>query len=591
MRVVQGLPVSWDPVVAYVFDGSLGSVTAWSPCSKFIAVRSFETTEVRDAVTLKRVGAFESPNSSAGMLSFSPDTHFLAQFSDKGFTYWDLQTGGPACTIPLKSDSRRAVFLSSTYSADGKVVAIAYEKGHDTFVVTYDLLSGTHPHPYHISEGSFIRPIWTHGDRLRFATVKREFITVWEVPFTLICTPTEVESLPTPDKIIHARNSLFLPTLSRLAFAYQDTVFIWDAKASELLLNSGPIQTQVADGHKMSFSSDGGFFAHTVRGYEAYIWKESLTGYTLHQKFSLTVIDRHAAPYLSPNGKSVVSHGESIQLWHTKDQILSPPGVPTRKDTDLILRFSSDEKLVAFAYLLGDTVTILDLKSGDPWLLIDPGMEVWCLGMTGNTIVVIDNERIATWDLRARDGAPNTRLNISDSVQIATFDFLGPSSDPLEAHIPLSISPDLSRFAIVVFTHFPEYRSLKIYDVSTGRYLTCIDTDRVLNPWFTSNGHQVWDANGSPEQGWEIVEERETGVTKLELLEQTSSPPGIFPWQPLRGYEVTDDGWVLSSTRKRLLWLPHQWRSTDKRYRRWSGRFLGLMQGGLPEVVILEFLE
>ena len=63
----------------------------------------------------------------------------------------------------------------------------------------------------------------------------------------------------------------------------------------------------------------------------------------------------------------------------------------------------------------------------------------------------------------------------------------------------------------------------------------------------------------------------------------------IFPLSN-HDYEVTDDGWVLSPSRKRLLWLPHRWRSKEE-HRRWDGRFLGLLDGQLAEVVILEFFE
>ena len=70
----------------------------------------------------------------------------------------------------------------------------------------------------------------------------------------------------------------------------------------------------------------------------------------------------------------------------------------------------------------------------------------------------------------------------------------------------------------------------------------------------------------------------------------TACPPGVPPWESSRGYRVTDDGWILSPTQKRLLWLPYRWRSTEDQ-RRWGGRFLGLLLHELPEVVILEFLD
>ena len=83
-------------------------------------------------------------------------------------------------------------------------------------------------------------------------------------------------------------------------------------------------------------------------------------------------------------------------------------------------------------------------------------------------------------------------------------------------------------------------------------------------------------------------ENSESGITTLQPLGQNVCPPGAPPWQSSRGYEVTDDGWILSSTRKRLLWLPHRWRS-EKRLRMWNGQFLGLRHAERPplrEIVI-----
>ena len=93
--------------------------------------------------------------------------------------------------------------------------------------------------------------------------------------------------------------------------------------------------------------------------------------------------------------------------------------------------------------------------------------------------------------------------------------------------------------------------------------------------------------------GWKIVKDSKLGLVELE------SPKNIAcePWQSSLGYEVMHDGWVLSPTKERLLWLPHQWRSAGgygslaKHGKRWSGQFLGLGHCEIPEVVILKFLK
>ena len=125
-----------------------------------------------------------------------------------------------------------------------------------------------------------------------------------------------------------------------------------------------------------------------------------------------------------------------------------------------------------------------------------------------------------------------------------------------------------------------------------------MDVASVSTPWvqpqLTRGGHQLWDVNGPAVKGWKIVLDGEPYCARyppgLELLTPTKCPSDVFPWQSTRGYTVTDDGWVLSRAQKRLLWLPHDWRFQE-RSRMWSGRFLGLLHGRLPEVVILEFLD
>ena len=72
----------------------------------------------------------------------------------------------------------------------------------------------------------------------------------------------------------------------------------------------------------------------------------------------------------------------------------------------------------------------------------------------------------------------------------------------------------------------------------------------------------------------------------FDIVPQPVRPQGVLPWQSSRDYQVTDDGWVTSSG-KRLLWLPHHWRS-GWMTRKWSENFLALLHGELPAPVILD---
>ena len=238
-------------------------------------------------------------------------------------------------------------------------------------------------------------------------------------------------------------------------------------------------------------------------------------------------------------------------------------------------------------------VTILDLRSGDLRLVIDTSMEVMSLRTTESTVVVVSEKEVVTWNLPLpkENCAYNARANVDDSIRTTPLDHSPPSTQRAE-HI--SISLDLSHIIITRIHLHPPRAHLEIYDASTGKYLAGTRTTLLRLHGFTPDGRKVWGANGGgehPVKVCRIVEDSKTSrVAELETLGRTACPLGVAPWQSLRGYGVTSDGWVLSPTAKRLLRLPHYWRSHDK-YRTWSGRFLGLKHDRLPEVVILEFFE
>ena len=332
---MQGLPSSWEPIVADPKCRAYVLGAAWSSCSRFIAVchSNSKTIEILDAATLERLNTFDTLQwllpFPGDWLGFSPDGLLLTWFETRGsLTSWDLQTGGPAGTIPAESDVPPRLCFSSTYSMDGKIAAAAYR---DCTICTYNLLSNTRIYSYHVSGGRIVPPIWTHGESLRFVTINPGTITIWEVEFTSIHTLAKVDSFPVPDNIdygeeyygrkCHDKETLFLPSLSRLAIAFRDIVLVWDAQDYKLLLNF--LGNDQSTG--MSFSLDGCFFACGTDGAGIHLWKDSPTGYTLHQKVKLAGYT-FSRPLLSPNGDSIIAFNHStLQLWRTADPTPSFP--------------------------------------------------------------------------------------------------------------------------------------------------------------------------------------------------------------------------------------------------------------------------
>ena len=605
VRVVQGMPNSWERVVATANLDNILLDAVWSPCNRFIAITKVGSVELLDAVTLDRLRVFETaPATHKQRLGFSPGSRFLTLCMGEKIISWDLQTGGPLGATPSGLGHGDVAPISFKHSKDGKVVAVACKSHvrhaigdkYDTFVYTYDLLSGERVGSHRVPEGWMIYPIWTYDEYLRLATIDPRSIRIWQFSFTSEDPPVEVTSLPVPDGITDADHFLFLPTLSRLAFILGGTIQVWDLKTQLLLLESEltpdpKVAWQLLDPPWGSFSSDGYFFAYANTAGEVCIWKESPAGYLLHQRLPFFTSHSSPGPLLSPNGESIIIPLISkIHRWHTRDQYLSLPSVLNEDSgrRTFTVGFSADAKFAAFGRQKGNMVTVIDLKSGEPKWITNVGVEIDCFGMAGSTVVLVGGEKIVTWNLPGGDSAFNTSIN--DSVRTTT---LHHSSKPrsLGTPIHMSIFPDLSRIIVARFLQQLFGDSLEVYDVSTGLCLARIMTWNVMRPLFTQDGCKVWvGANSSGE--WvqcEIIEDSESGVIELKL-QRARTPQSEGFRESSSGYEVTDGGWVLSPSQKRLLWLPHRWRSYGQK-RAWGGRFLGLLHSELSEVVVLECLE
>ena len=302
---------------------------------------------------------------------------------------------------------------------DGKMVAVACSGADIATISTYDLSSGTRTYSHRVSEGRVVASIWTHGECVRFLTAKRPgSIAIWEVGFISTHTPAIVGSLPAPDGIDLPQALLFLPSRSRLAFSFQKTVLVWDAQDSKFLLSS-------PDGNwttRMTFSPDGRFFACGDIDLGVHLWKETLAGYVLQKVIPSS--SEWTDPLLSPNAESVIvpNGSEELQLWRTEG---STPTVTTQpaERTDITVESSPSGVLAAVARTQGNMVLVLHFKSGDPRLIIDAGMKVIGLGMIESIIVIVGEEKVVTWNLPADDCAPDTRVNINDSVQATLYDF------------------------------------------------------------------------------------------------------------------------------------------------------------------------
>ena len=571
MKVIWGISPSWDPSIATARLHTSICATAWSPCSRFFAVSWSKTSKILilDAVTLEQLYTMDPLDKGVVWKQsiFSPDSHLLASYSQKRncIVSWDLQTGGVVSRIVMSETSS---CYSMTFSGCGTMIGALFHGGK---IVIYNITSGTNI-ATHLIQESIGSTIWTLGDSLQFSTRGLGSITIWQANFTSGYSPTKVSSIPaptnTPEKyVLH-------PVLCWIAFIIEKRVVVWDGQHDKTLLDS------VENPLSLAFSSSGKFLACGTQGVEFYLWKESPDGYIFHQKFSHGVIQ--VIPLISPNEESIISYSiKTVRLLYITNSPTSLTSVSTQtaQRHDFHISFSHDGSLVAVAERLNSTVTILDTKSGTPWLTINADTKICGLRITGDKIIVIGDKKFFTWGLPAMNSACSV-MGISDSVQTTTFQHPA-AIDKLYA----SISPNLNYFAI---GSLQGSEDLCVYSADTGKELADA-TSSGFSPGFTPDSHGVWlsTRDGKVDE-WSIIEEGGPGIIKLQKSGGSTKPQSGFPWLSPCGHQIADDGWIVSSSGKRLLWLPSHWRPATITQSVWSKDFLAVWHVDLLVPIIFK---
>ena len=263
-------------------------------------------------------------------------------------------------------------------------------------------------------------------------------ITIWEVEFTSVHTLARVESLSLSANFPSKEKFYFYLAVSWVISSNGIKWYIWDTKHSKYLLHATWPELYMTS----SFSSDGCSLACSTTNSGVDIWKESPTGYMLHQTLPSSSGNEIC---ISSNGELLLTWSSSVaQLWHIRDSSIPNLNLSWRYRSNHLVVFSPDDTLTAVAVKNGDTtVTIFDLKSGVPRLIIDAGMSVHALGVTGGTIVVVVDivigQKVVTWSIPARGCVLNPKATIDDSVKTMTFNDQSMVIRTLSA----SVSPDL----------------------------------------------------------------------------------------------------------------------------------------------------
>ena len=282
----------------------------------------------------------------------------------------------------------------------------------------------------------------------------------------------------------------------------------------------------------------------------------------------------------SPNGDSVIIFdGSVVHLWHTENPIIplsDSPVDPPHRIPHFFLEFLSNGSLATVVRHGDSIVTLLDISSGAPQLTIDAGMGAMGLGMTEDTIIMIGESKATTWKLPGRSHLPGVTMNVADSTR--TIPFSNSSKNTWGGFI----SSDFRRIAVRVSTTM-----WTIKDAATGGHIGVFFAKNT-GVWFTPDSNNIGElTDGNEAKIWEIppkgLVESFTTVTDIEQ-EQWGCP-----YRSSHGYRIADDGWVFGPSGQRLLILPPLWRlQSDARERKWNGQFLALLNGALPEPVLID---
>ena len=609
LKVVNGIPTSWDSYTAGAGAEHEILHATWSPCGRFIAASLQGAIQIQDSNTLERLSVYNPPSPLDTVyfefLAFSPDGRLLASVHKSRYIYlslvifpvsastltsvprnWlvsvhvvDVQTGVTIVRISI-SESGEPVF-----SRNCRTFALLESSG--TFSM-YDGVNGTYicggklPVSSRFPSGAY----WAHGESFQFFTASESngklMVNIREFRPTLTPQFHVVESFtvsPHDGKISFSHVSL------HASFTTETGVVILDLRDSRTLLQAGAAHSPYTPpGH---FSPDGCFFACGTQEGEIYIWKFSSTNYVPWSTLR---------PWLSFSGFSFSPTTSSILAWGGDGvQLLEPGNHPVVPSPDKLERrqqggnhlvaYSADGMHIATVRRGDGVVTVLGTLSNTPRRSFDTNMRILDIKTVGDAIFVADGRKLVGWDLETGEPVYNSK----------TAAISASAPDPY-----LVLSDDCSQIA------FADNRTLfschekeiSLYNVQTQRIL-CSGTawDRVKDIRFSPDGSQLWLAS--------CVEDGDIDLVKLERMEDGEF---IVVRRVFLGGKRSDSEllwanlfsphawhcrgkfeWVEDSGGNKLLWLPLSWRVKESRDMRWDDNFLAFVGSDHPDPIVIEF--
>ncbi|KAF9650050.1 hypothetical protein BDM02DRAFT_3112640 [Thelephora ganbajun] len=512
-RVIVGTTRSWERGIAIPSKNRCLSY-AWSLCGQFIATQDFEAVEIRDSLGFGLLSTLRltkhTLDKRTSLLAYSTNGRFIASLSDTSLVIWDIQTGG----VAKETDCGAAENRSLLWSLDGSTIGIVGRKAQriGAYIVhAFDVASGATHSPGTLESRS--KPhLWTHGTSFRVMTVKWHnlgwTIDIFEVGPIL----TKIESFYIELWKYPEIESFSQTTYRIFCSRYRHSAIV-DIRDSRYLLEE-------EGGYHMShcFSSDGSFFAATTMR-SVCIWTYTADGYARWREFPILRLTGDLQ--FSPTSSSLLGRTNGIaRLWRLD-------GLPTdaHRESDGQLVIPSRGGCVAASHKGDSAITIINLLSQIPPCVVDTGVAIEKLVLTGNILLALCSKTITAWRLTGEGMVdsvpPGGRAGCGNSIWT------------------IPVLPDWLKVYVQGQTAAIQNggKDIHTYHTETGAVVELIQPNSRRQKRYWDDG-SLGNMVRLLQYGWD----------------NPSKGCGPFSRNALQG------GWLKDLEGNRLLWLPAEWR-------------------------------
>jgi len=533
-RVVAGTPGSWNQSVKISASGGFSyRYFDWSPCGQLFAASYGKTIGIWDPLSSELLSTFtKSGTYSIDELSYSPDGHSLASLSNTALIIWDIQTGGVASEIAYSSTYKNELLL--VWSLDGQTIGTIFQLPLDTTLWIPYTAASYGIHVYDVASGIKRSPgilqsrnepyLWGHGKSFQIMTTewdnKAFVINIFEVGSIL--TKIKSFNIKLLDSLVGSLCShvwgespgikSFSPATYRVSALVHNQLQILDIQNSECLLE------QNGDFKSHCYSSDGNLFVASLLN-TVHIWKHTSSHYIPWRQFPTQNSGGFCLKF-SPTSSSILRDSwDSLQVWH-----LDGPLIVTHCDSHRPLAILAHCGAYMVTGCEGDsTITIINPLSQTPLQLINTGIKIEGLTLTGNILLVLGSGMIAAWLL--------TEEGMVDSVLAKR---IADKNSSIWAVSSCDFPMFFARDQVMIMDW---ERRVHVYHTGTGE---------ILKPLQEPPHHQY--VSGSVQYG-----------------QHYPHYLGLDMYIPKEGWPISfitlHEGWVKDPEGKHQLWIPVEWRS------------------------------